>query len=241
MMWKQPVPTQVPETMGDSFAETVYQKLVIRAKNERGNVYIKENPILLERGQCITGRYELAECFGLSKNQSGKIQRILVKLQKVYNLIDIRRHRYCSVITILNYDKVVLFEQLNEHLVDISWTSGRHLVDTNKSDKSNKSVERENSKLKPEEIFQLGKEFGLGEYEVKLEYQKYQNYWDGKQKNERTGFKNWLFKHLEFSKKKKPDLLTIEDKINDIPKSGPITSEQFDLLFEKAKGKRDDT
>lgn len=139
MNWKQPIPTTIPEVKGNKFAETVFQKILSRCRNTAETIYVGDIPIELERGQCITGREELARCFGLKLNESGRIQRVLNDLQKRYKLITKQKTINCSIVTVLNYDEWVLFEQSNNQSANNSQTTDRITVNTNKSVKNKKN------------------------------------------------------------------------------------------------------
>lgn len=104
MSWKQPIPVEVPQLVGDEFALTVFQKLLLRCANEPRTVYVGDAPVDLLRGQCVVGRFELAKCFGLKREESSRIRRILTKLEKKAKLITKRRSINCSIVTVINYD-----------------------------------------------------------------------------------------------------------------------------------------
>jgi len=113
--WKQPIPTDLVNlTGGNKFAANVFGFLLLRASNSDTTVYIEGTPISVKRGECVCGRYELAECFGLERNESMRIARILEKLEKSFQLVSKRKSKNCSVITIKNYDELIAFEQTND-------------------------------------------------------------------------------------------------------------------------------
>lgn len=139
--WKTPIPTNLADKycQGNKFAASVLRELLCRARNTDGTIYHHGEPIILKKGQCVCGRIELAGCFGLSKNQSGKVQRILSFLEKSANQIDKQKSRNCSIITITNYCEITSFEQSNKQSIDNQQSNNRQSIDTNKSDKKLKN------------------------------------------------------------------------------------------------------
>lgn len=141
MTWKQPIPTNLPDlTKGDAFAATILAILILRATNKESVVYAGDTPITLKRGQCIVGRYELAKCLGMKQKESLRIQRILTKLENSLQLINKRKSKDCSVITIKNYDDLTKFEPSDEPSVNNQRTISEPSMNTNKSVKSEKNV-----------------------------------------------------------------------------------------------------
>jgi len=112
-----PTPTNLCDlTQGHKPAALLLMLLYNRARNKPGYVYYDGEKIYLERGQCFTGRYELAEYFGLRRTQAGRIQRYLEWLEKSVRLIDKQKTRNGSIITILNFDEMIKFRQTNERI-----------------------------------------------------------------------------------------------------------------------------
>jgi hypothetical protein len=135
MIWKQPIPVEIPQLKGDKFATTVFQILLLRCSNENRTVYVGDSTVELQRGQCVCGRYELAKCFGLKRKESARIRNVLSKLQITAKLITKRKAKDCSVITVLNYDEWVEMTKLPNNQTPIQDQSNA----TNKSDKSAKN------------------------------------------------------------------------------------------------------
>lgn len=113
MRWKQPIDTGLLELcMGNKFATSVMVILIYRSANKDKFIYPEDGPpILLKKSQCFCGRFELADCFGLDRGQSGRIRRILDFLQNSAKLITKRKSRNGSIISILNYDSLTQFDQ----------------------------------------------------------------------------------------------------------------------------------
>lgn len=139
--WKQPIPVLCTLlTNGNKFAATVFKELLSRAANADKTVYVGDVPVFLKRGQCVCGKYELAKCFGLKRNEANRIHRILKKLEKVNHLVNKQKHQNCSIVTIKNYDRLVRFEQPSELSVNHRRTIGEPSTNTNKSIKSKENV-----------------------------------------------------------------------------------------------------
>jgi len=134
--WKQPIAVEISPIKGNVFATTVFQKLLIRCSNEDRTVYIDDiTPIELHRGQCVVGRYELAKCFGLKRNESGRVRTVLDKLENSAKLITKQKSLNCSIVTILNYDNWVEMTKLEtNHQPNESQS-----IATNKSEESVKT------------------------------------------------------------------------------------------------------
>lgn len=140
MNWKQPIPTKIDELNDNKFRQSIFQHLLLRAANKDTSVLIEGSYIPVIRGQCVVGRFEFAEEFGMKRSEALRVYREMQKLEKVNNLVNIQRSRNCSIVTILNYDYWVSFEHSDEHSVNIQRTSSEHPVNTNKNVKSKKSV-----------------------------------------------------------------------------------------------------
>lgn len=183
MNWKQPIPTEIPECGGDEFAQTLFQLLVLRASNEDRNVYLEDGSmIFLKRGQTIFGRNRWAKILGMNTRSSLKVFRKLVKLEKVYKLVNNQKSRNCTIVTILNYDKVTSFEQSNEQTVNNQRTINEQTVNTYKSNNTSKNVKNVNNIYtppSPKEVLQFS------EKEI-LSYRNFIKFF-----NELTGKKFW--------------------------------------------------
>jgi hypothetical protein len=150
MSWKQPIPTDIPIFSQNRFRKSIFQHLLLRCTNIDCQVFIDGAYISLKRGQCILGRFEFAEEFGVKRSESLRVYRELKKIEKVNNLITIQKSRNCSIVTILNYDSWISFEQSNEQTVNNQRTISEQSVNTYKSVKSNKIEESENIIYTPE-------------------------------------------------------------------------------------------
>jgi len=138
--------------LGNEFAATVMEKLILRAMPMDGFVYLNGEPIFLKKGQAICNRFELANCFGIKRSQSGRIQRILSFLEKTVNLISKQKHRNCSIITIINNDLLDGLKQQNEQSIDNQQTIYRQSIDNQKTTKR-QSKDNQNSFEKFWEIY----------------------------------------------------------------------------------------
>jgi hypothetical protein len=145
MNWKQPIPTKVEGL--NPFETLVFQAILLRCSNSKTQVKVADDNtyIELERGQCIIGRFEFAKQFGFSKSESLRVYRIVKKLEKVNNLLNNQKSKNCSILTVLNYDDWVSFEQSNEQTVNNQRTNREQTVNTNKSDKSVKTAKSDYS------------------------------------------------------------------------------------------------
>ena len=142
--WKQPIPTNIDELcLGDEFAATIFMRLLLRARQSDGCVYVEGVPILLKRGQCICGRFELAACFGIPRRCSKRVSRKLTFLEKTTKLLTKRKSLNCSIVTILNFDELTSMtnQMTNRRPID------DQSMTTNKSVKNVESVKKENLKI----------------------------------------------------------------------------------------------
>lgn len=138
MTWKQPIPVKIPELAGDPFGETLFQVLILRARNENCEVKRPDGTIIsLKRGQLLVGREELATRFGLKVSEQLRVYRKLVKLEKVNELLNRQKSKDCTIITIKNYDK---FVAMNNPAIN-QRTNSEQTMNTNKNVKSEKSGE----------------------------------------------------------------------------------------------------
>lgn len=143
MAWKQPMDTNLERfTQGNEFAATVMMELIRRAANQTREIYFEEagGYVKIERGECVVGRYELARRFGLKRNESQRIVRVLNKLENEYKLIKKRRGRNCTIITILNYEELVGFPE-KEVEKEEKLEHGRSSLKEGKIENSNEDYE----------------------------------------------------------------------------------------------------
>ena len=113
-----PTPTNLLElTDGHKPAAVLLLIFYNRARSKAGIIHIAGEAVFLERGQCFSGRYELAEYFGLKRSQAGKIQRWIEYLENSVKLIDKRKTRNGSIITILNFDEMTKFRRTDKQSI----------------------------------------------------------------------------------------------------------------------------
>ena len=133
--WRQPIPTDLGFG-GDEAAETVFILLLHSAANSDQTVSIDDQYIKLKRGQAIFGRYVYAKKLGLKRNEAGRCTRILNRLHKQHNRIDIRPTNKCTVVSIYNYDELV---NMNNNLNNTQ-TTDKQQIDTHKNVKNVKKL-----------------------------------------------------------------------------------------------------
>ena len=109
----------------------------------RGNTFVT-----IQKGQVIYGRFKYQENFLLQVGQTGIIDRILKRLEKVHKLVDRQTYSHYTVVTIKNYDVLTKMDRL----IDRQCTGNRQAIDTYKSVKSvktDKTVGLPNQKTTP--------------------------------------------------------------------------------------------
>jgi len=131
MIWKQPIQTNLNSIFGDNFlAKHLYIELLLRASNTDKEKEFAGTLHFLKRGQCVCGEEELATEYQVHRQT---IRGALGRLQKVYNKINIKPTNKGTIVTILNYDDVVSFQQQNVQQDDNRTTSNVQQKDTNKN------------------------------------------------------------------------------------------------------------
>lgn len=140
--WKQPIPTNLIEIFkGDKFKSTIFTILLLRARNEDTIYYFEDGEsVLLKRGQCVVGRYDLAQCLGLKRKESLRCYRKLKSIEKADKLLNLQKYKDCSIVTIHDYDEIIRFEQSSEHSVNNLRTINEQSMNTNKSVKSGENI-----------------------------------------------------------------------------------------------------
>lgn len=149
MGWKQPIDTDVLSWFGDDhLARDLFIHLLLRARNEdmekpamyQGKLY------QLKRGQVIFGRNEFSKRLRASPSGTSKA---LLRIAKVWCKVTCEVSKNYTVITILNYDDLVLGNKQKNKQV----TSKPRKSDTNqnvdKSGKSEKNVLIANGSVNP--------------------------------------------------------------------------------------------
>ncbi len=192
--WKQPIRTEMKEFGEDESARTLYILLLVSAANSEQKVMVDNQIITLQRGQVIYGRYSYAEKMGIKPNESHRVSRMLSRLVKTHNKIDIKPSNKCTVVTIKNYEE----ETRMDNKTDIKQTTDRQQTDTHKSDKSVKNREYLLS-LPLEDINQLVKKFSISPEQVTRAAEDAHDWCkaNGKVKKDYQAFlRNWLRKNF---------------------------------------------
>lgn len=130
MQWK-PIPTR--ETLNDIFGDDVFCStlflllLLNAADSEKPFTDKRGKTTILKRGQVVFGRNQYAKYMGLDGSQSGKVERALEKLQKVYKQIDKQPNHDWTLVEAINYD--TLSPPIDKQ-IDKQQTSNRQAIDT---------------------------------------------------------------------------------------------------------------
>ena len=133
MSWKQPIPTDL-DFGDDESAKTLFILLLLNSSNSDRVVSIDNQNIELTRGQSIFGRYLYAKKFGFKRSQSQRCARMLERLDKLHNRINIKPLNKCTIVTIKNYDSLV---KINKQ-TNSKQTTNKHQTNTYKSEKNDK-------------------------------------------------------------------------------------------------------
>jgi len=140
--WKQPISTNLDHVFGDNtMAKWIYILLLLRARNSEEEKEFAGALHFLKRGQCVCGRADIAKEFRIGEQI---VRSQLKKLEKVYNKITIETTPKGTVVTILNYDEVVSFNQQFNQQATNRQPTGNQQATTNKSDKSVENVKIDN-------------------------------------------------------------------------------------------------
>lgn len=213
--WKQPIPVIIPQLEQSPFLKTVFQLLLIRCANKETLATRPDgSTILLQRGQCIVGRYEFAESLGLDREQSMRVERAF-SLLKASKLMSKRRSRNCSVVSIKFYDNYVnLSNQMSfprayrEHTAS---TNNRESVREGK--KSPRSQYSSIETITDEVINQVATERNILPSKVKGVWDELVSYCDAHEKsykNYKAALINWILKRLEDGRIKRLGVLEAE-------------------------------
>lgn len=112
---------------------SVWLYLLLNATHKEYQAVFKGEKIILKPGQLITGRYSIAERFGISES---KVKRILSSFESDRQ-IDRQRSNQNSLITILNWNSYQQSDIQNEPpMTDKRPTTDRQLT-TNKNERNN--------------------------------------------------------------------------------------------------------
>jgi len=140
-MWKQPIPTYIPELENNQFILLLFQSILLECSNTDKEVLLKDGTnVSIKRGQCIFGRFKWNKKFYFTKN-SQIVERMLRKAQFLNNNLNIKPTNKYTIITVINYDKWVSLEQQDEQQLNNSRTTAEQQLNTSKSIKSVKSEE----------------------------------------------------------------------------------------------------
>ena len=135
MSWKVPIPVNIHDDFGDDkVAGTLFLVLLLRARNEPSVSQLSRGYIKLERGQLVCGAEELSHYFkdhNASYPSRQTVARVLERLSKIHQKVDIKTTSIGTVVTIKNYDEITK--------MDNKWTTSGQQVDTNKNVKSVKN------------------------------------------------------------------------------------------------------
>jgi len=138
--WRQPIPTDLCQICkDDQFAATLLEKLILKSARNDTSIYVNDMLVNIKRGQCIFGRERWAKYFGLKKSEAGRVYRKLIKLEKPYNLVSNRKHKDCTVVTILDFEEHIYMNNQMDNL----WTNHEQTTTHSETVKTVKTDERE--------------------------------------------------------------------------------------------------
>lgn len=165
-MWKQPIPTNLEVIFGEDYRLIqLYKELIYRACNSDTNLTLDGKKFVkLKRGQVIFGRNKYAKYLDWSPKT---VERTLKKLDQYTNnsqmffgndpkpskLVTKQTTKNYTLVTVINYDSVVAFDQANDQAVAKQWPSSDQAVTTSKSDKSDKSDKKQISTVTLQENY----------------------------------------------------------------------------------------
>ena len=129
-MLDHPVVTKDAETWA------VWSYILLSATHKPKDVLFGGKRITLKPGQLLTGRNKIAEKFNIS---SSKVQRILKTLESEQQ-IEQQMGAKNRVITVKNWCKYQLTEQVSEQQVNSKWTASEQQVNTYKNKKKYKNI-----------------------------------------------------------------------------------------------------
>lgn len=201
-MWKQPIPVEIPELADNPFAENIFINILKKCANETREVRTDKGIVTLERGECLFGRFEFNQMFGLPDG-SQKIEKELKKSPFLNRYINrcIERGKG-SVLQVKDYDEWVNMNRL----LNTEQTQSEHRVNTNKSAKSDKSISLGRKKiLEEEDLTKIAKDLKVSLKAVKASYDVCVDWFKSKGKYEgikdmSATLRNWIRKDIKDGK-----------------------------------------
>jgi hypothetical protein len=142
MGWKQPIDTSLEYEFGEDLQSyALFVMLLLKANNSKRTVGIGKKFIEVERGQVLFGRNYFSKYLDWNEH---KVERILKRLEKTHKKVSNKVSNNGTVVSILDYDKLVsMNEQVNEQVskqqASNKQASSEQVVSTNKSDNNEKS------------------------------------------------------------------------------------------------------
>jgi hypothetical protein len=143
----------------DSEKVHLWIHLLMSANIHKKEEYLGGKKIICLPGQFTTGRKQLSEQTGISES---KIERILNNFEKIEQQIEQQKTSANRLISILNWDKFQLSEQLSEQRVNNDRTTSEQRVNTLKEDKEDKEIKK-NKEIKLNDIISYFLENGYPE------------------------------------------------------------------------------
>ena len=126
MGWKQPIDTDIYDWFGDDhLARDLFIHLLLKAQNSdmTSPKRYKNKPFILMRGEVIFGREQYKQrlrCSGTG------LYKALQRLKKVFGKVTTKPSSDYTIITILNYDKLVDTKQAKSQARVKRESSERH-------------------------------------------------------------------------------------------------------------------
>lgn len=190
----------------DSHAFHLFTYLLVKAQyqDEKYSCTFKGQQIYLQRGQVITGRYELSKAINLPPST---VRDTLKRLEEKYQSITLKSDNKATIITLLKWDTY----QNGQRKTDNEPTSTRHQPDTKQEgNKVNKVNNREGAL--PNNLDEV-KAFFKNNLEAESFYDHFQsNGWKvgGKtpMRDWQAAARNWQRRQSEFTKNNNPQNLS---------------------------------
>lgn len=162
----------------DSYAVHLAVYLLIKANHQPSKTLFNKELLEIKRGQCITGRFALAQATGINPSTIREKLDLLRKL----NFLDIKSTNKFSLITIIKYRDYQSEEEKNDSTIDNKMTTKCQQNDTNNNDKNNKNDKKHTKyivrfeKPKPEQV----QEYALSIGYASLNPQAFCSYYESK-------------------------------------------------------------
>ncbi len=118
--YRQPIRTRMSEFGDDEAAKTMYVLLLKDAVDTEQVLTVDDQVVVLHRGESIFGRFAYAKKMGLKKSESLRCTRILSRLVKTHNKVNIRALNRCTVVTIKDYDYEIIMKWRPDEAVKTS-------------------------------------------------------------------------------------------------------------------------